>query len=339
MMGMPIAPKKPSLVNINVSVGIWPFGPGVAPGGRNGTVSPSPRNGRSRTAPAATTPGTVRTLSSIARYTCCGSPSAGCRSVEMLKLIATRWSGAKPRSTCMSLMKLRVMRPAPTTSIIANATSVTTSAPRSDPAPCVLPRLPSRSVCCSSGDEARIAGTSPKTTPVRRETATVKTTTFASSPISSARGSWPPASCTRRRTPTCATPTPNAPPIVASTKLSVNSWRTMRPRAAPSATRIASSRSRAVARASNRLARFTDAMSSTNPTAPSSTSKLARTFPTIDCCSGAADAAATSLFSGYCSASPRAMALSSASACDSVTPGFIRATMLRMRTGRSRGIA
>ena len=55
-------------------------------------------------------------------------------------------------------MKLRVIRPAPITSNIANATSLTTSALRTRPTPLVLPRVPSRSDCWSSGDDARNAG-------------------------------------------------------------------------------------------------------------------------------------------------------------------------------------
>ena len=53
-----------------------------------------------------------------------------------------------------------------------------------------------------------------------------------------------------------------------------------RPRA-PSAARIASSRWRPAARASSRLATFAQAISSTRPTAPSSSSNAARTSPTI----------------------------------------------------------
>ena len=65
---------------------------------------------------------------------------------------------------------------------------------------------------------------------------------------------------------------PSAPPASDSRTLSVSSWRTMRPRAAPSAARIAISRWRPVARTSSRLATFAQAISSTKPTAPSSTS-------------------------------------------------------------------
>ena len=47
----------------------------------------------------------------------------------------------------------------------------------------------------------------------------------------------------------------------------MSSWRTMRPRLAPSAPRTANSLARAAARASSRLERFTPAMSRIAPTA------------------------------------------------------------------------
>ena len=60
-----------------------------------------------------------------------------------------------------------------------------------------------------------------------------------------------------------------APPAIARSALSVSSWRTSRPRPAPSAARTAISGCRAppFARAC-RFATFAQAMSSTNPTAP-----------------------------------------------------------------------
>ena len=57
---------------------------------------------------------------------------------------------------------------------------------------------------------------------------------------------------------------PPAAPASASTRLSVSSWRTMRPRPPPSATRIATRR-RAVPRASSMFAMFRHAMRSTAP--------------------------------------------------------------------------
>ena len=71
--------------------------------------------------------------------------------------------------------------------------------------------------------------------------------------------------------PPQASASPAAPPITASSTLSVSNWRTRRPRPAPRLSRSAISRSRTVARASIRLATLTTAISSTSPTAPAST--------------------------------------------------------------------
>ena len=64
--------------------------------------------------------------------------------------------------------------------------------------------------------------------------------------------------------PQCATATPAAAPMAASSRLSISSWRARRPRDAPSASRTPSWL-RAVARASSRLAMLAQAISSTNP--------------------------------------------------------------------------
>ena len=75
-----------------------------------------------------------------------------------------------------------------------------------------------------------------------------------------------------RRRPPAALPRP--PPSSEINRLSVSICRTRRQRPAPSAARTAISRCRAVARASSRLAALTQAISSTSPTAPSSTSSM-----------------------------------------------------------------
>ena len=68
-----------------------------------------------------------------------------------------------------------------------------------------------------------------------------------------------------------ASTAPATAPATASSTLSAMSWRTMRPREAPMARRTAISRSRALARASIRLARLAQAMSSTSAVMPSRT--------------------------------------------------------------------
>ena len=77
-----------------------------------------------------------------------------------------------------------------------------------------------------------------------------------------------------------ASATPTAPPVRPSSRLSVSSWRTSRPRPAPMAARNASSRSRTDARASSRFATLVHAISSTHATAPSSTRIAGRIRPT-----------------------------------------------------------
>jgi len=74
------------------------------------------------------------------------------------------------------------------------------------------------------------------------------------------------------RLPAQATARLAAPPRIARTRLSVSSSRMRRPRPAPSASRTATSFFRATARATCRLARFTQAISRTIATAPKSTS-------------------------------------------------------------------
>ncbi len=92
--------------------------------------------------------------------------------------------------------------------------------------------------------------------------ANAKSSTRQSSRTSSARGRPPGQIATNGRSP-AASNTPSAPPVSPNTALSVRHWRTNRPRPAPSATRMASSRSRETARASSKLATFTHAISST----------------------------------------------------------------------------
>ncbi len=66
---------------------------------------------------------------------------------------------------------------------------------------------------------------------------------------------------------------PRAPAARARTRLSVRSWRTIRPRPAPIADRTVISRRRLLPRARVRLATLTQAMRRTKPTAPSRTTK------------------------------------------------------------------
>ena len=74
--------------------------------------------------------------------------------------------------------------------------------------------------------------------------------------------------------------TPRTPAASASTTLSASNCRTICRRVAPSATRMAISRDRVLARATIRFATFAHAMSSTNPTAPIRTTSVVRTGAT-----------------------------------------------------------
>ena len=110
----------------------------------------------------------------------------------------------------------------------------------------------------------------------------------------------------------------------ASSTLSVSSCRATRPRVAPSAVRIASSRRRALARASSRLATLAHAMRSTNPTAPSSTRSGVRTSPVRFSRSETALMPRSLSSVGYSRARAAAMPSSSACACFSDVPALSR---------------
>ncbi|HSE38622.1 MAG TPA: hypothetical protein VLG74_15070, partial [Blastocatellia bacterium] len=69
--------------------------------------------------------------------------------------------------------------------------------------------------------------------------------------------------------PPAASKNPKAPPAIDSSVLSVSSCRIKRPRPAPSAARIAISRSRRINRARVRFATLAQAISKTSPAVPS----------------------------------------------------------------------
>ena len=85
--------------------------------------------------------------------------------------------------------------------------------------------------------------------------------------------------------------------------LSVNSWRARRARLAPIVRRIAISRRRPEERARRRLAMFTHAISSTNPTAPKRMNNSVRCGPTKSSLTGTSRTAhveAAGYSMGYC---------------------------------------
>ena len=200
--------------------------------------------------------------------------------------------GSKPGATWCNAANVRISSPAPASSTMARAISLTTSRLRvlfcRVPEP---PRAPvSFSVALRSAREAWIAGTSPNTMPVRKESSSVNPSTVQSSvtpePWIPILGMLPGFKASRARTPEAPMARPSTPPANESSTLSVRSWRTIRPRPAPIAARIAISRDRTPARASSRLATFAQAMSSTAVTAPSRIRSAGRTLRTMIRCIG-----------------------------------------------------
>ena len=179
-------------------------------------------------------------------------------------------SGLIPALTFCKLMKLLIINPAPTSSTSESAISAATSRLRRRCCPPPAPlRPPSFSVSFKSGFEASSAGAVPNTKPVNSEHAAVNPNTRPSRSNFIQKGMSMGIALSSRSSPHSASTNPSAPLIKPSSKLSVSSCRKMRLRFAPSAARIAISFCRAVARASNRLATFTQAINNTKPTTPS----------------------------------------------------------------------
>ena len=223
--------------------------------------------GRSLASAASVTWGMVRTRSrspvkSAWRWSSLGYACAGSDTIP-----TNTFRGSTPRSTEVSFWKLRIRRPAPTSSTSASATSATIRVLRirSEWRPLVAPRPPSRSAPTRLPPADCIAGTRPKAMPVTSERSSANASTDASSRISTRRGMLPGWSASRTRTPLHASATPRAPPISESSTLSVRSWPTMRSRRAPIATRSASSRCRPAARPSSRFATWSSTRSGASP--------------------------------------------------------------------------
>ncbi len=137
--------------------------------------------------------------------------------------------------------------------------------------PPVVPRLPDWSSVAGSARVARMAGANPKETVVRTASAVVNARTRQSIPRSRKTGFC----CvlmkaTSMRLVAKAKNNPQIDPATASNRLSESSSRTIRQRVAPSARRMVICRSRALVRASIKLARLAQAMSKTSPEIPRS---------------------------------------------------------------------
>lgn len=168
-------------------------------------------------------------------------------------------------------------------------------------------------------------GTKPNTIATSIEVARVNSKILTSSPISSARGKASGIALIAVRVAHTAKSNPAAPPAQARRMLSVSNCLMARPCVAPSAARIANSRARPVERARSKLATFAQAISSTNPTAPSNTNSIGATSPTMSSLNGFTNIPVPLFTSGYASARFRATESMSKRACASVTSGFILA--------------
>ena len=188
--------------------------------------------------------------------------------------------GLIPGFTLHRAARLRIINPAPASRTRASAISTATKTLCVRCREPLDPRPPSFNVSPRLERASLSAGASPKKIPTSSATPRVKSRTCRSTPISFTRGSAAGREFKTDLVPQYASSSP-APALASeSTTLSVSSCRTTRTRPAPSAARIVNSRVRPVARASSRLATLAHAISRTKPTAPSSTSRNGRTFPT-----------------------------------------------------------
>ncbi|PYR39997.1 MAG: hypothetical protein DMF93_12300 [Acidobacteria bacterium] len=197
--------------------------------------------------------------------------------------------GSNPGDTCAMRAKLRIRRPAPTSSTTASAICPETSVRCSSRRPAVCARPPRDSASPGSTRAACIAGAAANTTVVAAPSAIVNRTSRASIRSSSMRGSSF-ASWRSALAPQCATTRPTSAPVMASTAPSARSCRMTAARDAPIANRTAISCSRLVASARSRHATFPQAASSSSATAASSSQSDPRAPPTCSSFSGTSDA-------------------------------------------------
>ena len=176
------------------------------------------------------------------------------------------------------------------------------------------------------------AGTRPKTRPVTIETPSVKASVQPSTAMSAARGRSGGAIAATARTPNAARARPTTLLRPESSRLSTSSWRTIWNRVAPSARRTAISDCRVAARASSMCATLAQAISSTKPTATSSTVRPSRVWPTTRSLSGTT--CTLRLVSGYAASRRRVTTSTSAWAEAGLTPGFSRAKTRRLSPSR-----
>ena len=194
----------------------------------------------------------------------------------------SRPSGWNPNGTRSRARKLRRTSPLPTSTTTPSAVSATISKWRTlRPEPAGDSRAPSFNESRKLLRVAARAGAIPKSKAAKSEIARVNASTVPLTPISPKSGRSCGLIACSAFMPQSARSRPEPPPRNARSMFSVSSWRRMRIRWAPSATRTAISRLRAEARAINRFATLAQTMRRTKPTAPRRTKRAVRTFPTI----------------------------------------------------------
>ena len=122
--------------------------------------------------------------------------------------------------------------------------------------------------------------------------------------------------------PIAASAMPKAPPASDSSRFSVTSCFTSRPRPAPAAARSASSFCRPTPATRSRLATFAQPMSRTKPTVPTRKVSMRSVPRNSDSCNGTTRAPSCPGLSPRASFSCRLMAAASAAAASGETPGF-----------------
>ena len=186
-------------------------------------LSEAPSIGAPFVTATALTPGNARTLTSTARKNCAAfAPSSALTRWESVSV--SRWRASKPGSVWLRFRKLRIKRPAPTSSMSDSATSATTSVERTRlrAAPSAPERPPSLSATLNSGFDAWRAGASPNSTPVNSETPSVKNSTVRSRLMSAVVGMMPRLALRSAETPQKARSSPNVPPATPRMTLSVS---------------------------------------------------------------------------------------------------------------------
>ena len=202
----------------------------------------------------------------------------------MVMILSTR----KPGFTSSTFSRLRPSSPAPTTSTKVMAICAATIERPTRWLPCepACPRPPSSRPLRRSPEVARAAVNAPRPAATAVESKNAKTSTGILIETLSSRGRFSGARPASADTPASAPSTPRPPPASESRNASVRNWRISRPRAAPRALRMASSRSLTEAWANSKFATFAHATNNKKPTAPSRTSRAGRALPVIESWSG-----------------------------------------------------